>query len=119
MMPSIVRSPVEICLATSPSQAPKSRPLENTSPVPIAATMALEMIARCQAPSSDANIPDLDGPVLRSPRMGHRCADPDGASSCELLDDTQHAWRQGIGAHRKDGGQFRAQEADTVSHSDP
>jgi hypothetical protein len=26
------------------SQAPKSRPLENTSPVPIAATIALEMI---------------------------------------------------------------------------
>src|SRR6266851_3606153 len=40
----IKRSPVEICLGTSPSQAPKSRPLENTSPVPIAATMALEMI---------------------------------------------------------------------------
>src|ERR1700680_2574315 len=39
-----IRSPVEICLGTSPSQAPKSRPLENTSPVPIAATIALEMI---------------------------------------------------------------------------
>src|SRR6266850_2565975 len=33
--------------------------------------------------------------------------------ACQLLDDTQHAWRQGIGARRKDGGQFRAQEADT------
>ena len=44
ILPRIVRSPVEICLGTSPSQAPKSRPLENTSPVPIAATMALEMI---------------------------------------------------------------------------
>jgi len=30
-------------LAANPSQAAKSRPLENTSPVPIAATMALEM----------------------------------------------------------------------------
>src|SRR5262245_15431625 len=39
----MVRSPVEICLGTRPSQAAKSRPLENTSPVPIAATMALEM----------------------------------------------------------------------------
>ena len=29
---------------TSPSQAPKSRPFENTSPRPIAATIALEMI---------------------------------------------------------------------------
>src|SRR5215468_7963977 len=40
----MVRSPVEICRGTSPSQAAKSRPLENTSPLPIAATMALEMI---------------------------------------------------------------------------
>jgi hypothetical protein len=34
----------DICFGTSPSQAPKSRPFENTSPVPIAATIALEMI---------------------------------------------------------------------------
>src|SRR3954447_13840502 len=27
----------------------------------------------------------------------------------QLLNDTQHAWRQGIGARRRDGGQFRAQ----------
>src|SRR5664279_976265 len=40
----MVRSPVEICLGTSPSQAAKSRPLVNTSPAPIAATIALEMI---------------------------------------------------------------------------
>src|SRR5258706_1371681 len=40
----MVRSPVEICLGTSPSQAAKSRPLLNTSPAPIAATIALEMI---------------------------------------------------------------------------
>src|ERR1700730_11403856 len=39
--------------------------------------------------------------------------------ACQLLDDTQHAWRQGIGARRKDGGQFRAQEADTLAHGDP
>src|SRR3982074_1387671 len=38
---------------------------------------------------------------------------------CQLLDDTQHAWRQGIGACRKDGGQFHAQEADTLAHGDP
>jgi hypothetical protein len=34
-----VRSPVEICLGTSPSQAPKSRPFENAAPLP--AGMAL------------------------------------------------------------------------------
>jgi hypothetical protein len=44
ILPRIVRSPVDICFGTSPSQAPKSRPFENTSPVPIAATIALEMI---------------------------------------------------------------------------
>ena len=32
------------CLGTSPRQAAKSRPLENTSPAPIAATTALEMM---------------------------------------------------------------------------
>jgi len=44
MLPRIVRSPVEICFGTSPSHAPRSRPLEKTSPVPIAATIALEMV---------------------------------------------------------------------------
>jgi hypothetical protein len=44
ILPRMVRSPVEICLGTSPSQAAKSRPLVNASPVPIAATIALEMI---------------------------------------------------------------------------
>jgi hypothetical protein len=44
ILPRIVRSPVEICLGTRPRQAAKSRPLENTSPAPIAATIALEMI---------------------------------------------------------------------------
>ena len=40
IFPRMVRSPVEICFGTSPSQAAKSRPFENTSPVPIAATVA-------------------------------------------------------------------------------
>jgi hypothetical protein len=44
ILPRIVRSPAGICLGTRPSQAPKSRPLANTSPVPMAATVALEMI---------------------------------------------------------------------------
>ncbi len=39
ILPRIVRSPVEICRGTSPSQAAKSRPLEKASPVPIAATV--------------------------------------------------------------------------------
>jgi hypothetical protein len=40
----MVRSPVDICLGTRPSQAEKSRPLANATPLPIAATIALEMI---------------------------------------------------------------------------
>jgi hypothetical protein len=36
--------PVDICLGNRPSQAAKSRSLVNASPVPIAATIALEMI---------------------------------------------------------------------------
>ena len=44
ILPRMVRSPVEICFGTRPSQAAKSRPLENASPLPIAATIALEII---------------------------------------------------------------------------
>ena len=44
ILPRIVRSPVEICFGTKPEPGAESRPLENTSPVPIAATVALEMI---------------------------------------------------------------------------
>ena len=40
----MVRSPVDICLGTSPIQAEKSRPLANAAPLPIATTIALEMI---------------------------------------------------------------------------
>ena len=40
----MVRSPVDICLGTRPSQAEKSRPLANATPLPIAATIALETI---------------------------------------------------------------------------
>src|SRR5262249_10913161 len=41
----MVRSPVDICLGTSPSQAAKSRPFVNASPAPIAATIALERVS--------------------------------------------------------------------------
>src|SRR5260370_27442399 len=44
ILPRIVRSPVDSCFGTSPSQAPKSRPCLNPVPLPIAATTALEMI---------------------------------------------------------------------------
>jgi hypothetical protein len=44
MRPRMVRSPVDICLGTRPSQAEKSRRLANATPLPIAATIALETI---------------------------------------------------------------------------
>jgi NADP-dependent 3-hydroxy acid dehydrogenase YdfG len=44
MRPRMVRSPVEICRGTSPSQAPKSRPRRKADPSPMVATMALAMI---------------------------------------------------------------------------
>jgi hypothetical protein len=40
----MVRFPVDVCLGTSPIQAEKSRPLANAAPLPIDATIALEMI---------------------------------------------------------------------------
>src|SRR5256714_3972355 len=75
MLPRIVRSPVDICFGTSPSQAPKSRPFENGSPVPIAATIALEMsgpmpgmlISRAQPWSCRASASiSLERPSMRS-----------------------------------------------------
>jgi hypothetical protein len=44
ILPGIVRSPVDSCFGTSPSQAPKSRPCLKPAPLPIAATTALERI---------------------------------------------------------------------------
>ena len=49
----MVRSPVDICLGTSPIQAEKSRPLANAAPLPIAATIALEMIRQIPGTGRD------------------------------------------------------------------
>src|SRR5215475_14348474 len=43
MRPRIDRPPVLYCRGTRPSQAAKSRPRSNASPVPTAATMAVEI----------------------------------------------------------------------------
>src|SRR6516165_7055729 len=44
ILPRIVRSPVDSCFGTRPSQAPKSRRCVKPAPLPIAATTELEMI---------------------------------------------------------------------------
>src|SRR5215472_11575244 len=90
MLPRIVRSPVEICFGTSPSQAPKSRPLQNTSPVPIAATIALEMmgpmpgtvISRSQCGSWRASVSKA---LPNAKRIGI-LADPDQTTMSDVLD---------------------------------
>jgi hypothetical protein len=84
ILPRMVQSPVEICLGTSPSQAAKSRPFVNASPVPIAATIALEMIGpipgtlikRSQPASRHAGMPSFQ---RHSPRP---TAFPSCRSSC-------------------------------------
>src|SRR5215469_9766934 len=75
MLPRIVRSPVDSCFGTSPSHAPKSRPFENASPAPIAATIALEMIgptpgtlisrSQCVSSRASASI-SLERPSMRT-----------------------------------------------------
>src|SRR6202023_1003898 len=103
----MVRSPVEICLGTRPSQAAKSRPLENTSPAPIAATIALEMIgpipgtliSRSQPASwrAMASI-SFDKPSMRSSNRRQ--------SASQVLDDAHHAWRQDIGGRGQEARQL-------------
>ena len=94
MRPRIVRSRVEICFGTSPSQAAKSRPLANTSPLPIAATMALEMIGpmlgtlinRSHAGSLQASAPiSLDRASMRSSSRCQSCASP--SMMCSMRSD--------------------------------
>src|SRR5215472_9936835 len=109
----MVRSPVEICRGTSPSQAAKSRPLENTSPVPIAATMALEMIGpmpgtvirRAHAGSfSTKRVMSADKPSMRS---SSRRQSPATSSIMRIMR---------VGALGKDARQFGAQKAQPLAH---
>src|SRR5436190_23463798 len=98
MLPRIVRSPVDICFGTSPSQAPKSGPFENGAPVPIAATIAVEMsgpmpgtlISRAQPWSCRASL-DLAGEAFDA------LIQPAPVSG-EVLGDAQHSRREHIGA---------------------
>src|SRR6516162_7880306 len=89
----MVRSPVEICLGTSPSQAAKSRPFVNASPVPIAATIALEMIG------------PIPGPLIKpAPVAG------------QVLEHPRHAQRQDIAGRGENAWQLSAQEAQALPH---
>jgi hypothetical protein len=74
----MVQSPVEICRGTNPSQAAKSRPLENTSPVPIAATVAIEMIGPIHRRAGLEGLSVPRWPSLTAPITGPSISNPDG-----------------------------------------
>src|SRR5438874_8493197 len=106
----MVRSPVEICLGTRPNQAAKSRPLENASPVPIACTIALEMIGpmpgtliRRSQPTSCRARAVISPLIEPAPVLG------------QSLDETHHARRQHIGWRSENARQLSAQESQTLS----
>src|ERR1035437_919284 len=113
----MVRSPVDICLGTKPSQAAKSRPLVKASPVPIAATIALEMIgpmpgtliSRSQ-PASRRAMASIspDKPSIRS---SSRRQSPVRPSIIRT-----HAWRQDFWGRGQDAWQLGAQKPLSLPH---
>src|SRR3954447_15411255 len=113
----MVRSPVEICLGTSPSHAAKSRPLEKLSPVPIAATMALEMIG------------PMPGTLIRRSHPASRLASssisldkPSMCSSSRCQSEASPSMTRTRGKHigrcGQDARQLHPQEALSLSHRD-
>src|SRR5208282_1178794 len=102
MRPRIVRSPVDICFGTRPSQAAKSRPLVKAAPSPMAATMALAMIGpmpgtviNCRQFRYRAQYFDLFRDVLNALIETSPIA-------AEVLDDPAHTRRQYVDAPSQD-----------------
>src|SRR6201984_352759 len=120
MLPRIVRSPVEICFGTRPSHAPKSRPLANASPVPIAATIALAMIG--PMPGTLINLSQAESvranALISFDRVSMRFIEPAPILS-QSLDEVQHAWRQHVSAFGDNGGQLSTQEAWPLPYRHP
>src|SRR6476646_847117 len=111
MRPRMVRSPVDICLGTRPSQAEKSRPLANAAPLPIAATMALEMIG------------PMPGTVITLRQLSSAFASVSISSvtvsisiielppvAGKITDDAYHAWRKRVRSLGQNVGQQLAKE---------
>src|SRR5262245_33631933 len=98
MRPKIGRPPVEVCFGTRPSQAAKSRPLQKTSPLPIPATVALEMIGPMPGTLISRTAPVVGMRELRN--LGRYRLDtliePAPVAS-QALDDAHHARRQPVG----------------------
>ena len=111
MGPRIVRPPVDICRGTSPSQAPKSLPLENASPLPIAATVAVEMIG----PNAWYGHEALGSVILFGQRFDlirHGLDAPIEMAPvrAESFDHVDHAGRQLL-RHGEDNGQLGAERS--------
>src|ERR1700676_1832968 len=111
----MVRSPVEICLGTRPNQAAKSRPLENTSPAPIAATIALEMIGPIPGTlisrSQPASWRAIASISFDGRSMGARRA---GAISGQIFNNAHHEWRQNVEWFGQATRKLSAQEAQSL-----
>src|ERR1700719_941113 len=115
----MVRSPVEICLGTSPSQAAKSRPLVNTSPAPIAATIALEMIGPTPGTLINRSQPASwrASASISADRRSNALIQPSPIAR-QVLDDLCHVRRKVRGGSAENARQLGAQKALPVSHSE-
>src|ERR1700750_2521756 len=119
MRPRMVRSPVDICLGTRPSQAEKSRPLANAAPLPIAATIALEMIGPMpgtvitlrQLSSLFASVPISS--VTVSIRSSSRRQSLARSATMRV-----HAWRKNVGPLGQDVRQLLAKKAGSLPDHD-
>src|SRR6266478_1244729 len=133
ILPRIVRSPVDSCFGTSPSQAPKSRPCLKPAPLPIAATTALEMIgptpgtviSRWQPSSCSASASiSADTPPMRSSSRRQSCVRSaitpiilgESGPVCELR-ISGSALRKGTTPCRTNDAAFDEEAADLVDHT--
>src|SRR5215470_807911 len=110
----MVRSPVENCLGTRPSQAAKSRPLENASPVPIAATTALEMIGPMPGTLTNRSQPASwrARAVISPDRQSIEPAPVLG----QTFNEAYHARRQHFGRCSQNARQLGTQEPKSLTH---
>src|SRR5438874_9570919 len=99
MRPRIERPPVLYCRGTRPSQAAKSRPRSKASPVPIAATMAVEISG--PTPGTLINRPALGlGPAELFNLGGDGLNALDPGCLCSRAEAFGPRWNVGTSAHQ-------------------
>ena len=117
MRPRIVRSPVDICFATVPSHAAKSRPFCKAAPLPIAATMALAMIG--PMPGTLINCPQFTSVRARASISSVTCSIRSSRyfqSSTVSPIILVHPGRQRVGARGYNLWQLLPQRARSLPH---